>query len=314
MEKVVEYRQMVHILAMFMIVQFFGLLVATLMFSGVTIQQIRAETLSNSVLNVVFYIAYIAMFSLLLVLLFKFIKSSLLFKAMEALVILVSSFAIFYILLVTAFGNSIYATALALAFGAIIVYAKNKWPFLKNTAAIIASIGVGVILGSSFSFLFSYLFMAALGIYDFIAVFITKHMISLANAAQENNLAFMVEVDEIKGVPENEVSKSYANEVKKKYKDSSAFKKVFSKKLMPVAARVGLGTGDLAMPLMLAVSAYSATLNFTLSFFVIIGGILGLIATMFILRKYKRALPAIPPLFFGISIMVLAYILIYGPK
>ena len=76
---------------------------------------------------------------------------------------------------------------------------------------------------------------------------------------------------------------------------------------MPVAARTALGTGDLAMPLMLAIAAYKVNLNFVLSFVIIIGALLGLILTMFILRKYKRALPAIPPLLFGIVVVMAAY-------
>ncbi|MEM0149772.1 MAG: hypothetical protein QXW10_02660, partial [Candidatus Micrarchaeaceae archaeon] len=95
-------------------------------------------------------------------------------------------------------------------------------------------------------------------------------------------------------------------------KKQKQFGSVLGKGLIPVAARVELGTGDLAIPLMVAISAYTPGPNFVLSFFVIFGAIAGLLLTMFILRKYKRALPAIPPLFLGIIIFVLLYFVLHG--
>lgn len=77
--------------------------------------------------------------------------------------------------------------------------------------------------------------------------------------------------------------------------------------MAPISARMALGTGDLAMPLMLAIAAYKVNLNFTLSFVITLGAIFGLIITMLILRRYKRALPAIPPILLGIAIAMLAY-------
>ena len=77
--------------------------------------------------------------------------------------------------------------------------------------------------------------------------------------------------------------------------------------MAPYMARTALGTGDLAMPLMLAIAAYKVNLNFVLSFVIIIGAFFGLMLTMLILRKYKRALPAIPPILFGIGAAVLFY-------
>jgi hypothetical protein len=70
---------------------------------------------------------------------------------------------------------------------------------------------------------------------------------------------------------------------------------------------MALGTGNLAMPLMVAIAAYKVNLNFVLSFVIILGAILGLVITMLILRRYKRALPAIPPILFGIAVALLAY-------
>ena len=63
---------------------------------------------------------------------------------------------------------------------------------------------------------------------------------------------------------------------------------------------------------MVAVSAYNYTLNFVLSFFIIFGAILGLALTMYILKRFSRPLPAIPPLFLGVLIGVLAFFLLHA--
>ncbi|EQD47763.1 Peptidase A22, presenilin signal peptide, partial [mine drainage metagenome] len=87
--------------------------------------------------------------------------------------------------------------------------------------------------------------------------------------------------------------------------------KIIGKGMVPFAASAALGTGDLATPLMLSISAYSISLNFTISIFIALGALFGLMLTMFILRKYKRALPAIPPILFGIVLSLGLYIALF---
>ncbi|MGI0135057.1 MAG: hypothetical protein ACREBW_08895, partial [Candidatus Micrarchaeaceae archaeon] len=67
-----------------------------------------------------------------------------------------------------------------------------------------------------------------------------------------------------------------------------------------------------AMPLMMAVAAYKVFASFTFSIVIIIGATFGLILTMLILRKFKRALPAIPPLLFGIVVAMGIYLALIG--
>ncbi|MEM0106670.1 MAG: presenilin family intramembrane aspartyl protease [Candidatus Micrarchaeaceae archaeon] len=312
-EKVVEFRQMLQILAMFMIVQFFGLLLAIITFSGATMHQVATNEIMNSYVEVLFYIVYIAIAAAILILIFKYINGRLLFKILEAIFILISSFFVFYALIDYAIANNNIAVAISIIAAIALIFAKNKFKVLRNTAAIIGSVGIGFVLGLTFTFETAYIFMGILAIYDFIAVFITKHMLSLARLAEENNLALMVGVNEIKGVPEKEANMQIMNEAQKEYKKSNdQIAQIFkSKKLVPILARLELGNGDLGIPLMVAIAAYSTTMNFVLSFFVIFGAIIGLIATMAILKRYKRALPAIPPLFAGITIFVGLYMLLF---
>lgn len=319
--RVIEYRQLLQILTIFMLVQFTGLLLATQVFTGTTYEQLRGVQTVSSSINALFYLAYIVVFSVVIILVLKIYKGDKLFLLLEGVVVFIASFIVFAIALSVIGGNAfsalygsgttwVFVAAALLAIG--LVVAKYKRPRLRNLTAAIASIGVGLVLGISFSFFIAFIFMAILAVYDFIAVFITKHMIALGNMAIDKNLSFLVMVNEIEAVPASSLSLSQRKEYQKSKSEiakhhGAAVKKLVSKDMVPLMARTALGTGDLAMPLMLAVAAYKVNLNFVLSFVITLGAVLGLIITMLILRKYKRALPAIPPLLFGIAIALLAY-------
>ncbi len=318
--RVIEYRQLLQILAMFMIVQFFGLLLATQVFTGVAFQQIQgAQTVSSS-FNALFLIAYIVVISVVMLIIFKIYKGDKLFLLLDAAVVFIASFIVFIVIISALQGNafssllgttpnSVLAAAVALAL--LLVAAKYKMPRLRNVTAMIASVGVGIVIGVSFSFLAAMVFMVILAAYDFIAVFITKHMIALGNVAMEKNLSFMITVNEVEAVPLSSLTAKeraeYASSKKEMQKHGGSMQKIVGDNMAPVSARMALGTGDLAMPLMLAIAAYKVNLNFVLSFVIILGAIFGLIITMMILRKYKRALPAIPPILFGICVALLLY-------
>jgi presenilin-like A22 family membrane protease len=307
---------------MFMIVQFSGLLLATQVFGGSTYQELSSAQVISSPTSVLFYIVYIVIISALLLFFFKIYRGTKLFSIFEGAVILLSSFIVFSILVAIPAGSvqadslgssDLLQFAVAVALALALVIAKNKIPMLRNAAAIIASIGVGIALGLSFSFQMAFIFMAALGIYDFIAVFITKHMVALSKMAMSNNLSFLIMVSETKAVPMSYLSSAERKEYDKSKAllgKQSGIVKMFTKEHMAlVPALTALGTGDLAVPLMLAVSAYKVHLSFVPSFVIVFGSVLGLAFNMLVLRKYKRTLPAIPLLFAGIVIAMGAYLL-----
>lgn len=318
-KRLIENRQLVGILTMFMIVQFAGIFMATLWFNGATYQQITSSQVVSGPTNALLLIGYIIVLAVIMIFIFRFYRGAKLFRIIEGVVIFIASFYVFLILLAYATQSTTISTIGAIILAILLVAAKNKWVKLKNVAAIIASVGVGVVLGFGFSFLAAIIFMGLLAIYDFVAVFITKHMITLANVVTENNLAFMVDMSEVEGVPKSTFSKNELVQYNKELKASgsrgkrimSIMKKSSGMGLVPISANVALGTGDLAIPLMVAVSAYKLTLSFVPTFFIAFGSVLGLLITMFILRKYKRALPAIPPLFLGVLIGFSLYYFIY---
>jgi presenilin-like A22 family membrane protease len=304
---------------MFMIVQFAGITLAALSFNGATYQEIASSQIVSGPSNALLLLGYIIFLAVVMILIFRFYHGAKLFRVIEGVVIFIASFYVFLILLDYLIQSANMAAIGAAILAILLVAAKNKWVKLKNVAAIIASIGVGAVLGFGFSFLAAIIFMGLLAIYDFVAVFITKHMITLANVVTDNNLAFMVDMNEVEAVPKSNFSKKELSEYNKYVKSSgqrgkrilSVMKKTGSMGMVPISANVALGTGDLAIPLMVAVSAYKLTLSFVPSFFIALGAVLGLILTMFILRKYKRALPAIPPLFLGVLIGFALYYFVY---
>ncbi|MCW6160795.1 MAG: hypothetical protein LVQ97_01250 [Candidatus Micrarchaeales archaeon] len=310
--RVIEYRQLTFILTMFLIVQFSGILLASIDLRGVTTQQIASAQIATTPISALFLIAYIVILSAVMIFLFRVYKGNAIFKIIEGAVIFIASFFVFFTLLGNLNLNFGLVAAVILAIALVI--AKNRYQKLKNLTAMIASVGVGLVLGLSFSFLDALIFMAILAAYDFIAVFVTKHMLTLANVAIENNLALLIDVKEVEAVPESYLSKGERTAFEKEKasieKNARPLRGVIEKGMVPMAANVSLGTGDLAMPLMVAISAFGVSMNFTLSIFVTLGAALGLILTMFILRRFKRALPAIPPLLFGVLIGVGVYYLL----
>ena len=315
--RVIEYRQLLHILVIFMIVQFTGLLLATQVFTGVTGQQATAAQTVSSSFNALFYIGYIIVLSVVLLLIFKLYKGDKLFLLLEGAVVVIASFIFFLVAIASLTGSAfaalfgsgnMSADVLAIACALGLIIAKYKRPSLRNLTAIIASIGVGLVLGISFSFLAAMIFMVLLAIYDYIAVFVTKHMIALGDMAIAKNLSFLVMVNEVEAFPSSSLSSSQLKEYRiAKRNAPQHVPKGLGKDMVPMSARTALGTGDLAMPLMLSIAAFKVQFSFVLSFVVAIGAIFGLILTLLILRKYRRALPAIPPLLFGILVSLSAY-------
>ncbi len=315
---------MIQILTIFMLVQFAGILLATQLFNNQTYASAVANQISNTPISGLFFVLYIVIITALILVIFRYFKADRIIILWERIIILITSFFVFYVAISSLSADVGYAvtpqylfSGIAAAFAFLFLYGKMRRPSMKNTAAIISSIGVGLILGLSFGPIAALFLIGILAVYDFIAVFITKHMLTLANVAMQNNLALMVNVDEYAAVPKssmsNEQLSAYSKAVREnQIKIPKEINAAAVKGSILIPASVGLGTGDLAVPLMVAISSYKLYLNFTLSIFIAVGGTFGLILTMFILRRYKRALPAIPPILFGILCSLLAYFLVFA--
>jgi len=155
----------------------------------------------------------------------------------------------------------------------IILYLRRKDYTIVNVILMFTIAGIGALLGTSLTVIPALILLLVLAVYDYISVYITKHMVTLGESAKGNiPLLFLI----------------------------------------PVSGReLGLGTGDIAIPLTLCASIlkdYGAGYAIPTAF----GGLIGLIGLFFYVEQKKdhAAMPALPPitigLLFGFGITLLA--------
>jgi presenilin-like A22 family membrane protease len=156
----------------------------------------------------------------------------------------------------------------------ILIIWKRDSIVLTNLMLVFTISGIGALLGSSLGFIPALAFILLMSLYDIIAVFVTKHMVTLAEESK-GKFAFMF--------------------------------------LIPVGERtMGLGAGDIAMPLTFTVSvmaSHGAGYAIPTAY----GGLLGLTWLFYYLEgKEKVALPALPPITIGLLTGYLMCKLILG--
>ncbi len=212
--------------------------------------------------NGIALIVWILVSTALLLAALKFLKGHLLdalLKVFEALAIFGASWLVFSIVL---------GDPLGLVLAAALVFCKNifsKNILLRNIASVFATAGAGALIGTMLGIVPVIVFMVLLSIYDYIAVFKTKHMVSLAKAITKKNLAF-----------------TYALPTKEH--------------------KFELGTGDLVIPLVFAVSIIGESIKaisypavFLPSIVILTASLAGLLLTIdFVSKRIGTALPALP--------------------
>jgi presenilin-like A22 family membrane protease len=212
----------------------------------------------NDVNNSLFLFGEIILVTIIFLAILKFTKGDLLLQILEALAIFGSSLIVFLAIL----------PDLALLFALLLLTMKKLIPeslLMKNIVSTIAVAGVGALIGVSLGIYPVLIFLILLAVYDLVAVFFTKHMITLAKPIVKKNLAFTV--------------------------------------AMPTSKHTyQLGTGDLVIPLAFAVSLLKNAKLSGIGFpayiwpigVVLFASVLGLILTLEIAERKQRALPALP--------------------
>jgi presenilin-like A22 family membrane protease len=309
--KVVGDRSIIEIIAIFTVVLLAGMLVSIAAVKTSSISIIY-NTLSNprfADLSYVIDATLVLIVSLLILRRHTHHSNTMLFEALEAIVISFTSFFFFLLVFATLMPQCVasgyiyvYSAVLAL----MLVLLKDRYHRLRDLATMVSSIGVGLILGLNFAFGWAMLILALVAVYDYVGVFKSDEMITLAKAVSTNDLSFLLSVSDLEAVPkwglnEKEIE-DYMNYLANVHElDDPRFKKILQKGELPVISQISLGEGDLSLPLMAAVSAYF-TLGPLMGMVVALGAIVGAIATMLILREYKHPIPAVPPLFAFIGI------------
>lgn len=261
---------LLQLLVVFIIVNSIGLIVANYLIKE-NVQVIIVSENKQAIENSIGLIAYILVTTAIILIIIKFLKKKLVFsffKAIELLAIFGASEIVF-----EAFFPAIISLILAIALViSRIVFKENI--LLRNVSSIFAIIGAGALIGVSLGTIPVIIFLGLLAVYDYIAVFKTKHMITMAKAITSKNLAFTI------ALPTKE-------------------------------RKFELGTGDLVLPLMLSASIFAEfkpikafPISILPSTLILIASIIGLVLTMQLAEKKKQPMPALP---LQAILMIIAY-------
>jgi presenilin-like A22 family membrane protease len=245
---------------LFLMVQLIGIYVASSL-------MIRSpELLAVQEISLITFLAIFSMTVILIFLAMKFLKHKFGFKLLFIFLILVGSRTVF---------ASIFSANIAtiLSFVLMFLWLALPYVFMHNIAIIFAISGISTELGFSVSFTTMVILITLLSIYDVIAVYKTKHMVKMFTSLMNKGLLLSLIIPyELKNwlMPTN--------------------------KVRPKKGFMLLGTGDLAFPLILAVTALKFSL--TTSLFIVGGSTIGSILVFYLLthQPQVRALPALPPI------------------
>jgi len=243
------------LLTMFFFVQMIGLYLGWKL-----IQQPEIQPETSAIAGAGIFL-YILVATAVLLALIKFVPQIL--KLIEVVSIFFST-EIFFEVLFLGFATPTIGFYTALVFAAAVVIARmlKKNYTTQNIAILLSIMGVGSLLGATLGVIPAMVLLGLLAVYDVIAVFKTKHMITLAKEVIKQKLAFTVAI--------------------------------------PTSKRVyQLGGGDLVMPLIFTVAVLreygpmEAVVTVT-------GAMLGLVALFALLiKKPGKAYPALPPVAIG---------------
>ena len=274
------------IVAMFLIAQFIGLFVGIQLSGSPSYSDLNVtpNQQSGDVWNSFLFILYVIVVAVIVVLVIRYFKwSHSLFKLFEMVMIFSTSSLVFYIFL--AYLGAPYAVEITVVLSLLLVLLKVRRPEFRNVAAIISSAAAGALFGFSFDMIPALIFVAFASVYDYVSVFVTKHMIYMAKEMSKMDLSFAIASRE----------KRYVKEHRKEEEFS-----------------VELGSGDIALPLMLAVSAYRG-FGLVDAFAVVLGATVGLVIVLYYVTRNRIFLPALPPLcFFGVLCFGFSRVLLHG--
>ncbi len=175
------------LLIIFLITQSLGLIAAYRINELALQEPIFSEDI-NALENGVYLFVMILIMTGFLLIILKYKKSLNLIWAIEALAVFSASTILFGIFLGEIVGMSI---ALAILLWR---YTHRESISFRTFVSIITIAGAGAFIGASIGVLPVFAFIIVLAIYDIIAVFYTKHMVTIGKAVTQKNFAFTVAI------------------------------------------------------------------------------------------------------------------------
>jgi presenilin-like A22 family membrane protease len=260
------------LIGIFLIIQILGLYIGYIYNQAIKAEELPAPEIipgvsSESVENSFYLFGYIIITTIGILLVIKVRKSFL--RGIEAIVVFIASWFTFDFLIPIPVGDLSIGFFLALILTAWKVFRPSI--LNQDIAAIFSGAGVGALLGTSLGILPSIIFIIILSAYDFVSVFITKHMVKMAKAIIERPMAFTIAAP-------HQFKKATYVPVKGSKKKVHIFQ---------------LGLGDVIIPLMFSVSILS---KYTImnSIITMVGSLAGLLFLIFYITRKPQALPALP--------------------
>ncbi len=231
---------------------------------------IRAFENPDNPANIVYFIATLLIITALIIIIAKLWKKEAI-HVFVLLAIIATMFTLFQALLY-GFVTSIVANALSLAIPVALIILLLLYPewYVIDLSAIILSIGAVTIFGISISPYLVIPLLIVLALYDAISVYKTKHMIDLADTIVDLKLPVLFIIPyKIKYRFRKQVG-GLKKQVKRKERDA-----------------LFVGVGDVVIPGILVISAYSFTSSLEISLSVVAGIITGFICLMVFPSKDK---------------------------
>ncbi len=247
-------------LLIFGLVQLLGLWTAFRLLPHAAFVEIKiATSLWEFVISFIFATLFIIIF-------LRFIKGGLFFKAVFIFTIFLGCQII-----LSTFIFGLISIVLAATLVLFLFVTPKVW--LHNLAIVLGVSGIGAAFGLSLPFSAVLIILFLLSVYDYVAVYKTGHMIKMFGELLQRGAIFaLILPTKFSG---------WASDLAK---------------VKPGINFLFLGTGDLVLPLVLAVSALSYGLESAL--FTVCGTLIGIVVlhTLFISQKKRLPMPALPPL------------------
>ncbi len=165
-------------------------------------------------------------------------------KAVKALFLGITGFTVYFVLgpVLVQFLPAEASVAFAFDAGLILTFILWKFPewYVIDTAGVLMCVGLSAILGISFGILPALLLLTMLAVYDFIAVYQTKHMIELADTVMSESLPIMFVIPKHWGYSFRRKGKSLKQQLDSGERRDALF----------------MGLGDVVIPGALVVSSF----------------------------------------------------------
>ncbi len=175
------------VFAMFLLVQGIGIYLGTKLISVITVAPMQSAEMGG------FVFLYIMFATAVMLVMIRFIPWIL--KVLEFLAIFFSAEVFFEVVLMGfAADETVLLAAVVLALALAVIRVLHRTLLTQNASILISIMGVGALLGSYMGFIPAITLLAALTFYDIVAVFYTKHMVTLAKEVTKQKLAFTMAI------------------------------------------------------------------------------------------------------------------------